>query len=69
MTFALLAAFLRNLIILMLAYATATLVFNAILLIPPPAKSANLAAAGANPDVTVCDYLPTGDIANCAARN
>ena len=69
MTSALFAAFLRSLTMLVLAYATAALAFNTLLLIPSPARSANRSAVRANSGVTMCEYLPTGDIASCTVQH
>ena len=59
----------RNLLLSAFAFGAATAAFGAIMLTSPPTSEAAGKEAGVIPGVTICEYLPTGDIASCTVQN
>lgn len=51
-------------------FALAAAAFVATMLISPPTSEASINAATSRTEaVTICEYLPTGDVANCTIQN
>ena len=58
----------RNLLVLSLAFAAATLAFGTVMLTSPPTSEAAVATLtddGVIPPVTNCELLPIGDVNRC----
>jgi hypothetical protein len=49
--------------------AAAAALFVATMLTSPPTSEASIREAGTIPTNTVCEFLPTGDVANCTIQN
>lgn len=69
MSAALLSTFRRNLVLFAFAFVAASIAFGTVMLTSPPTSEAAVAEAGKIPGVTICEYLPTGDIASCTVQN
>lgn len=50
-------------------FLLAAAMFVTTMLTSPPTSEAAISEAGATPSRTVCEFLPTGDIANCTTQN
>lgn len=51
-------------------FLLATAAFVATMLVSPPTSVASSAAAAASREaITLCEFLPTGDIASCTIQN
>ena len=62
----------RNLVLFAFAFAAASMAFGTVMLTSPPISEAavsTLTDDGIISPVTVCEYLPTGDIAECKVRH
>jgi hypothetical protein len=51
-------------------FALAAIAFVAIMLVSPPTSVASSASAPSRMDsITICEFLPTGDVAHCTIQN
>jgi hypothetical protein len=63
----------RNIPTIVLAFGTAVavaaMISNTAALLAPPHRASFAPSSGTIPGVSICEYLPTGDIASCTAQN
>jgi hypothetical protein len=69
MSAASLPALRRHFTLFAVAFVAATVAFGTIMLTSPPTSEAAVTEAGRIPGVTICEYLPTGDIATWTVQN
>ena len=49
-------------------FLLATAMFVMTMLASPPTSEAAISEAGVTPSRTICEFLPTGDVASCAIQ-
>ncbi|MGH1569413.1 hypothetical protein ACRAWG_00540 [Methylobacterium sp. P31] len=50
-------------------FLLAAAMFVTTMLTSPPTSEAAISESGATPPLTICEFLPTGDIASCTIQN